>query len=140
MLAYVINLSKIGDLLHTNSLQDHAAALALVSARPAEQAQSNGASSTTVIIPHGQDSNDPDLRRPYELQTLHDNIKLAFGSRINAAPTPAIRELEEARNSVTRAILRLGIYVQTHSSKTVEAEDYAADQGEDEDDELAAWS
>jgi len=92
------------------------------------------------MAPQGQNSNDPDLRRPYELQTLHSNIKVAFGSSINAAPTPAIRELEEARNSVTRAILRLGIDVQTKPSKPVVVEDYAADQEEDEDDEMAAWS
>ena len=130
-------------MLDTNkTIQDHAAALALVSARPAEKAQSNGSSSTTAVAPQGQDkdSNDPDLRRPHELQTLHNNIKLAFGTSINAAPTPAIREIEEARNSVTRAILRLGIDVQHHSAKPVETDDYAADQGEDEDDELAAWS
>ena len=126
-------------MLYAKSIQDHAAALALVSARPAEKLQSNDSSSSAVTS-QGQDSNDPDLRRPYELQTLHTNIKLAFGSSISAAPTPAIRELEEARNSVTRAILRLGIDVQKHSPKTAEVEDYAADQGEDEDDELAAWS
>jgi len=128
-------------LLDTNSyIQDHAAALALVSARPVEKPQSNGSSSTTAVTPPGQDSNDPDLRRPYELQTLHNDIKLAFGSSISAAPTPAIRELEEARNGVTRAILRLGIDVQNHSTKPAEAEDFSADQGEDEDDEMAAWS
>lgn len=93
----------------TDSDQDHASALALVSVRSSSTPSSSALQTSTTLDLQSEGAKDPDLRRPHELQTLHDNIKLAYGSHPLSGPTPAIRELQEARSSVNRALERLGL-------------------------------
>ncbi|KAK4987941.1 hypothetical protein LTR50_004278 [Elasticomyces elasticus] len=75
--------------------QDPAAALALVSARPPPTTTTT--SDAEQRAETGQEATDADLRRAKELLELHSSVKLAHRGGVD-------RELEEARESVRRAL------------------------------------
>jgi hypothetical protein len=144
--------------------QDHPSALALVSARSSSSIPPASLQTSTTLDLQSEGASDPDLRRPHELQTLHDNIKLAYGSKPHSGPTPAIRELQEARSSVNRALESLGLGVEgERNASAVSAQQLQAQSqhnqqaqhiphtnmpmdeddrqdAEYDDDEMAAWS
>jgi len=98
---------QYSNLLANRPGQDHAAALALVSSRPVSSTSIKSSSADSPDSALAE--NDADLRRPHELGTLHQNIRLAYGTSSNPAPTSNILELQQARSQVNTAVLSLGL-------------------------------
>lgn len=128
--------------IHTDNRcgQDHAAALALVSSRPVPLLRTITTGNTLDV---SSTEKDEDLRRPYELCTLHKNIKLAYGTDANSAPTQTILELRRARSEVDRAVSNLGLKRDgSHADDNVQpSTELQPEQGQDMDyDEDDAWT